>query len=77
MSVSLEVCVLSGLITCPELPYRFVVSECDREASIMRNTGPLAAVCLFVCLFLARQPPVVQGLLIHEVSRSHTTHNSR
>jgi len=31
-----------------------------------------------VCLFLARQPPVGQGLLIHEVSRSHTTtHHSR
>ena len=28
---------------------------------------------LFVCLFLARQPPVGHGLLIHEVSRSHTT----
>ena len=25
------------------------------------------------CLFLARQPPVGRGLLIHEVSRSHTT----
>ena len=25
------------------------------------------------CLFLARQTPLVQGLLIHEVSRSHTT----
>ena len=24
------------------------------------------------CLFLARQPPVGQGLLIYEVSRSHT-----
>jgi hypothetical protein len=35
-------------------------------------------VCLFVCLFLAQQPPVDQGLLIHEVSRSHTTtHHSR
>ena len=35
----------------------------------------------FVCFFLARQPPpppVGQGLLIHEVSRSHsTTHHSR
>ena len=28
--------------------------------------------CLFVCLFLVLQPPVGQGLLIHEVSRSHT-----
>ena len=31
-----------------------------------------------VCLFLAQQPPVGQGLLIDEVSRSHTTtHYSR
>jgi hypothetical protein len=31
-----------------------------------------------VCLFLAPQPPVGQGLLIHEVSRSHTTtHHGR
>jgi len=28
---------------------------------------------LLVCLFLAQQPPVGHGLLIHEVSRSHTT----
>ena len=27
----------------------------------------------FLCLFLARHPPVGQGLLIHEVSISHTT----
>jgi hypothetical protein len=33
---------------------------------------------LYCCLFLERQPPVGQGLLIHEVSRSHTTtHHSR
>ena len=32
---------------------------------------------MYVC-FLARQPPVGQGLLIHEVSRSHkTTHHSQ
>jgi len=32
----------------------------------------------FVCLLLVRQPPVGQGHLIHEVSRSHTTtHHSR
>ena len=31
-----------------------------------------------ICLFFARQPPVGQGLLIHEVSRSHSTsHHSR
>ena len=33
------------------------------------DTGPQAAVCSFMEL----QPPVVQCLLIHEVSRSHTT----
>jgi hypothetical protein len=33
---------------------------------------------LFVCLFWARQPPVVQGPLIHDVSRSNsTTHQSQ
>jgi len=32
----------------------------------------------FVCFFFARQPPVGQGLIIHEVSRSHTTtHHTR
>ena len=40
--------------------------------------GPTAADChtewlQFACLFLTRQPPVGHGLLIHEVSRSHTT----
>ena len=31
-----------------------------------------------LCLLLTRQPPVGQSLLIHEVSRSHTTtHHSR
>jgi len=30
------------------------------------------------CLFLTRQPPVGQGLVIHQVSRSHTkTHHNR
>jgi len=30
-----------------------------------------------VCFLSARQPPVGHGLLILEVSRSHTTHHSR
>jgi len=34
------------------------------------------SICLFVYLFLAQQPPVGQGLIIHKVSRSHTTHQS-
>jgi len=38
--------------------------------------------CVYIrytpAFFLAQQPPVDQGLLIHEVSRSHTTtHHSR
>jgi hypothetical protein len=40
-------------------------------------TQPLTEMRWFVC-FLAQQPPVGQGLLIHEVLRSHTmTHHSR
>jgi len=38
------------------------------------------SVCFqkFTCLFLAPQPPVGQGLLVHDVSKSHTTtHHSR
>ena len=31
------------------------------------------SICRVVFLFSAQQPPVGQGLLIHEVSRSHTT----
>ena len=30
-----------------------------------------------ICLFLAQHPLVGHGLLIHKVSRSHTTHHSR
>ena len=38
----------------------------------------MAITVNIVCLFLARQPSVSQGLLIPEVSRSHaTTHHSR
>ena len=38
------------------------------------NNNKLSIVCLF---YLARPPPVGQGLLIHEVSRSHTTTHHR
>jgi hypothetical protein len=41
-------------------------------------TGALLIAWAKVCLFWARQPPVDHGLLIQEVSRSHTTtHHSR
>jgi hypothetical protein len=52
MSVSCECCVLSGrglcvgLITRPEESYRlWCVSECDREASIMRRPWPTGGCC--------------------------------
>jgi hypothetical protein len=51
MSVSCECCVLSGRglcvgpITRPEESYRlWYVSECDREASIIRRPWPTGAV---------------------------------
>jgi hypothetical protein len=50
MSVSCKCCVLSGrdlcdgLITRPEESYRVCVSECDREASIMRRPWSTRAV---------------------------------
>jgi hypothetical protein len=51
-SVSCDCCVLSvtglcvGLITRPEVSYRlWCVSECDREASIMRRPWPTGGCC--------------------------------
>jgi hypothetical protein len=37
------------------------------------EANPLSLSTLMLLLFLAQQPPVGQGLLIHEVFRSHTT----
>jgi len=37
------------------------------------HSAILHRICMYVCLFLAQQPPLGQGLLIHEVSRSHIT----
>jgi hypothetical protein len=52
MFVSFDCCVLSGrvlcvgLITLPEESYRlWCVSECDREASIMRRPWPTGGCC--------------------------------
>jgi hypothetical protein len=52
MSVSFECCLLSGrglcvwLITHPEEFYKvWCVSECDREASIMRRPWPTRGCC--------------------------------
>ena len=34
-------------------------------------------IIIIIIFYLAQQPPLGHGLLIHEVSRSHTTHQSR
>jgi hypothetical protein len=57
------------------------IREYSRSVPQIR-TGPFPSTHfrthLSGCLFLARQPPVGHGLLIHEVPRSHTTtHHSR
>ena len=55
---------------------RILIPIVTSSLSFYRNLGP--DFKQFVCLFLALQPPVGHGLLIHEVSRSHTTtHHSR
>jgi len=58
--------------------------ECSRyllfvyDIETFRNVNLLELIMSWFCLFLARQPPVGQGLLIHGDSRSHTTtHHSR
>jgi len=45
------------------------------ECSVVRHkvTPILSFNASYSCLFLARQPPVGQGLLIHEDFRAHTT----
>jgi len=49
-----------------------------QHTTFTRDTHSCPQRDLFVCLFLVRQLPVGHGLLIHEVSRSHTTmHHSR
>jgi hypothetical protein len=52
-----------------------------KRSNFFQSTGISVNISLYVdvsLLFLAQQPPVGQVLLIHEVSRSHsTTHHSR
>ena len=56
---------------------RFLVGRKFEGKSNFKNmsvNGRLILIrYLFVCFFLVRQPPVGHGLLIYEVSRSHTT----
>ena len=48
-----------------------VHSPCPYHSTIAPNSFFHSSILLL--FFLVRQPPVGQGLLIHEVSRSHTT----
>jgi hypothetical protein len=61
------------LLKCGHYSRHLVLSYAEHSLS---HCWPVLLVKLLY-LFLARQLPVVQGLLIHEVSRSHTTHHSR
>ena len=59
-----------------------VIETCRSFLSVLisiLDCNRVRFVCFFfLSFFLARQPPLGQGLLIHEVSRSHTTtHHSR
>ena len=59
---------------------KFILAQLlEKNPTLYRNPNlvavfvvHIAEVILFVCLFLARQPPVGHGLLIHKVSRSHS-----
>jgi len=54
------------------------ITTYERKQASEIATPYLIFFCLFVCLFLARQPPVGHGLLIHKVPRSNTaTHYNR
>jgi len=63
--------------SCFDLYY---VNPCLREDwSLQKYIGLINfGLSYFVCLLSAQKPSVGQGLLIHEVSRTHTTtHHSR
>jgi len=48
------------------------------QAVVLLILGHFTESCIEnVCLVLVRQPPVGQGLFIHDVSKSHTTHHIR
>jgi hypothetical protein len=80
MFVSCQCCVLSGkglcvgLISRPEECYRlWCVSECDREASIIRSPWPTGGCCAMgkkcvICLKVNR--------LIMDGNAEHVTHES-
>jgi hypothetical protein len=60
-------------VVCLHSPIRLhgaVGNEALRPPDLFRL---LSEIVVNICLFLAQQPPVGQVLLIHEVSRLHTT----
>ena len=67
----------TGTKTCPSVPVPLHPQHVSRVLVCMKpgpHGKPGDILRCFVCLFLAQHnPPVGQGLLIHEVSRSHTT----
>ena len=66
-------CLEKYKCSCFDLYY---VNLClQKDWSLRKYIGLINfGLSYFVCLLLAQQPPVGQGLLIHEVSGTHT-HN--
>ena len=64
--------LVSGKITGSRqnFPFTHMHTQTDKCAQIYLYLD-FILLYGFVCLFLARWPPVGQGLLIHKVSRSH------
>jgi len=62
----------------PPAGFEPTISAGERPQNYAIDRAATGIVVKGHCLFLVRQPPVGQGLLIHEVSRSPTkTHHSR
>jgi hypothetical protein len=74
-------CFLPALLKTSDCEISFLVTSVVQTSRIHALFYGIRAIIstdnpsveTLVCLFLVRQPPVGQGLLIHEVSRSHTT----
>jgi len=77
--VCVWVCVCVCVSTHPNTTLFYVpLCRSDSMLDFISSTVAyrfLLNICLFVCLFVFGRdsPPVDQGLLIHEVSISHTT----
>jgi hypothetical protein len=67
-----------GCIKCKESLHYLRNYSFSRTYSMKLISQLVSCVCVCVCVCVALRPNAVHGLLMHEVSRSHTmTHHSR